>query len=379
MHFLSSKSSTKHRTAVKTESRVRKITVLFAAVIAVALSAGQLGAQGCILARSPEQSGLPTGQGGTLEPGHFQVTIGERHQFSYQHYVGDVYQEYRAQAGNQVENRINLITSNLTYQWTPRISFELDAPWLFASRKSQNSPIEYQASGLGDTIIGANIWIRNPQHAPHDNFSVGLGVLMPTGNDDVQNTTNTNTTGTGAAVVVTAPVDYSIQPGNGGWGLVMQWNGYRRVGKSLTFYTDGDYIATQGGTNGVQRGATLSTTQPLNNYVAIADQYLLEAGVAFPLHISRVKALSATFGPRDEGVPAYNLFPNSNAGFRRPGFAVTAGPGAQYARGSNSLTAGVYKAVHRDRTGSYPDSVYGTHGDAAFAQYVWLASLTHRF
>ena len=379
MHFLSSKSSTKHRTAVKTESRVRKITVLFAAVIAVALSAGQLGAQGCILARSPEQSGLPTGQGGTLEPGHFQVTIGERHQFSYQHYVGDVYQEYRAQAGNQVENRINLITSNLAYQWTPRISFELDAPWLFASRKSQNSPIEYQASGLGDTIIGANIWIRNPQHAPHDNFSVGLGVLMPTGNDDVQNTTNTNTTGTGAAVVVTAPVDYSIQPGNGGWGLVMQWNGYRRVGKSLTFYTDGDYIATQGGTNGVQRGATLSTTQPLNNYVAISDQYLLEAGVAFPLHISHVKALSATFGPRDEGVPAYNLFPNSNAGFRRPGFAVTAGPGAQYARGSNSLTAGVYKAVHRDRTGSYPDSVYGTHGDAAFAQYVWLASLTHRF
>ena len=379
MHFLSSKSSTKHRTAVKTESRVRKITVLFAAVIAVALSAGQLGAQGCILARSPEQSGLPTGQGGTLEPGHFQVTIGERHQFSYQHYVGDVYQEYRAQAGNQVENRINLITSNLTYQWTPRISFELDAPWLFASRKSQNSPIEYQASGLGDTIIGANIWIRNPQHAPHDNFSVGLGVLMPTGNDDVQNTTNTNTTGTGAAVVVTAPVDYSIQPGNGGWGLVMQWNGYRRVGKSLTFYTDGDYIATQGGTNGVQRGATLSTTQPLNNYVAISDQYLLEAGVAFPHPISHVNALSATIGPRVEGGPAYNLFPNSNAGFRRPGFAVTAGPGAQYARGSNSLTAGVYKAVHRDRTGSYPDSVYGTHGDAAFAQYVWLASLTHRF
>src|ERR1039458_9384985 len=134
--------------------------------------------------------------------------------------------------------------------------------------------------------------------------------------------------------------------------------GYQRQGKNLVFYFDGDYIATQGGTNGIQRSATLSTTQPLNNYVAISDQYLLEAGVSFP--VSHVKGLSATFGPRDEGVPAYNLFPNSNAGFRRPGFAVTAGPGAQYSRGSNSLTAGVYKAVHRDRTGSYPDSVYGT-------------------
>jgi len=193
----------------------------------------------------------------------------------------------------------------------------------------------------------------------------------------VQNTVNTNTTGTGAAVEVTAPVDYSIQPGNGGWGGVLQWMGYQRVGKTIVFYTDGDYIATQGGTNGVQRGATLSTTQPLNNYVAISDQYLLEAGISFP--VPHVKGLGATVGPRDEGVPAYNLFPNSNDGFRRPGFAVTVGPGLQYTRGSNLLTAGIYKAVHRDRTGSYPDSVYGTHGDAAFAQYVWLASLTHRF
>ena len=84
-------------------------------------------------------------------------------------------------------------------------------------------------------------------------------------------------------------------------------------------------------------------------------------------------------GPRDEGVPAKNLFPNSNDGFRRPGFAVTAGPGGQYTYHHEILTAGVYKAVHRDRTSSYPDSVYGTHGDAAFAQYVWLASWTHRF
>jgi len=348
------------------------LLTLFAATLICRDARGQ----GCILARSPEQ-GLPSGQGGVLDPGHFQITVGERHQFSYQHYVGDTYQEYRAQAGTQVENRINLITTNLTYQWTPRISFEVDAPWLFASRKSQNSPIKYQSSGLGDTILATNVWIRNPQHARKGNVSAGLGVLAPSGNDDVQNTVNTNTSGTGPAAEVTAPVDYSVQPGNGGWGMVMQWAGYGQVGHSLVFYTDGDYIATQGGTNGVARGATLSTTQPLNNYVAISDQYLMEAGVLVP--VLPEKGLSATFGPRDEGVPAYNLFPNSNDGFRRPGFAVTLGPGGEYVHGSNLLTAGVYKAIHRDRTVSYPDSVYGTHGDAAFAQYVWLASWTHRF
>lgn len=361
--------------AVRGGSIAKKLMVLCAAIIAITLSGSQLWAQGCILARSPEQGGLPTGEGGVLEPHHFQITIGERHQFSYQHYVGDVYQEYRAQARSQVLNRINLVTTNLTYQVTPRVSVEIDMPWLFATRRGQSSPIKYSATGLGDTILGANAWIRNPLHAPRNNVSVGLGVLMPTGNDDVQNTTNTNTTGTGAPVEVTAPVDYSIQPGNGGWGMVAQWSGYQRLNKSLIFYTDGDYIATQGGTNGVQRSS--STTTPLNNYVAISDQYLLEAGVSFP--IPGVKGLSATVGPRDEGVPAKNLFPNSNDGFRRPGFAVTAGPGGQYSRGRNILTAGVYKAVHRDRTVSHPDEVYGSHGDAAFAQYVWLASLTHRF
>jgi hypothetical protein len=351
--------------------------LLFAAAATTLLSAAMASGQGCILARSPEQTGLPTGQGGVLQPGHFQITIGERHQYSYQHYVGDVYQEYRAQAMSQVQNKINLVTVNLTYQLTPRISFEIDAPFLFATRKSQNSPIKYSSSGLGDTIFGINSWLWNPEKVSRGNASFGLGVLTPTGNDDVKNTTNTNVSGVGPATLATLPVDYSIQPGGGGWGLVMQWAAYRRIGQNLTFYTDGDYIATQGGTNGVQRVAVPSTTTPLNNSVAISDQYLLEAGVQFP--VSHVTGLSVTVGPRDEGVPAKNLFPNSNAGFRRPGFAVSVGPGLQYSRNSNILTAGVYKAVHRDRTSSYPDTVYGTHGDAAFAQYVWLASATHRF
>lgn len=357
------------------------VPVLTTAALASSFCAVNATGQGCILARSPEQSGLPMEQGGYLAPGHFQLTVGERHQFSYQHYVGDVYQEVRAQAGTQVENRINLVTVNLTYQVTPRVSVEVDAPWLFASRKSQNSPIKYQASGLGDTIVGVNSWILSPTHQHRFNASVGVGLYIPSGNDDVQNTVNTNTTGVGPATNVTTAVDYSIQPGTGGWGGVMQWMAYVRAPHSLTFYTDGDYIATQGGTDGVQHGATLSTKTPLNNYYSIADQYLLEAGVQFPIKqlSGEEKHLAVTVGPRWEGVPAENLFPVSNQGFRRPGYALSIGPGLQYSLGGNILTAGIDKAVKRDRTVSYPDSVYGTHGDAAFAQYVWLASYTRRF
>lgn len=362
----------------------RNLTFLALGLAAALLASTPLHAQGCIVARSPEQvlpglsqGELPANQGGYIPPHHFILTMGERHQFSYQHYVGDVYQEYRAQQQTQVENRINLLDFDLMWQWTPRVSLEFDAPMLYASRKTQNSPIEYQASGLGDVILAGNMWLLSPEHRHNGNMSIGLGVLMPSGNDDVQNTVNTNTSGTGSPVLVTAPVDYSIQPGNGGWGLVMQWQSFQVVGRRFIFYTDGDYIASQGGTNGVQRGATQSQTQPLNNYVARSDQYLFEAGTAYPIQF--IKGLALTSGPRDEGVPAANLFPNSNAGFRRPGFAVSAGPGFEYSRGKTILQGGLYRAIHRDRTVSYPDSVYGSHGDAAFAKYLWLASYTYKF
>ena len=373
-----------HKSLNRTATVWKNFIVTGIAAFTLLLPAGRAWAQGCIVARSPEQvltnidqNGKPLNQGGYLLPGQVQFTVSERHQYSYQHYVGDVYQEYRAQEKTQVQNKINIVTADLIYQWTPRISFEINAPWLFATRKEQSSPITYSSTGLGDTIVAANYWLWNPEKTFRGNLSVGLGAYMPTGNDDVTNTVNTNTSGTGAPVLVTAPVDYSIQPGNGGWGLLMQWQGYHTAGNKLVFYTDGDYIATQGGTNGVARGANIDPTKPLNNYVAISDQYLMEGGVAFP--VDYVRGLAMTFAARDEGVPAKNLFPVSNDGWRRPGFAVSAGPGAEYMRGSHILAAAVYKAVHRDRTRSYPDTVYGTHGDAAFAQYVWLASYTYRF
>jgi hypothetical protein len=34
--------------------------------------------------------------------------------------------------------------------------------------------------------------------------------------------------------------------------------------------------------------------------------------------------------------------------------------------------------MYRDRTRSVPDKILGTHGDAAFADYVWLVSYSYR-
>jgi hypothetical protein len=311
----------------------------------------------------------PESQGGYLEPGDFELNIGYRHQFSYKHFVGPVEQTYRVQQGTQVMNKINLENVNLTYQISSRFSVSASMPVLFASRRSHNAYSTTTSSGIGDSSILAQGWVFNPRKARRGNIAIGFGVSLPTGKDDV---TNNLITKPGTQPVNTV-VDYSIQPGQGAWGMVFQWQAFKNVGKSV-FYTDGNYLATQGGHNGVLRSQA-ALAQPLTAYNAIQDQYLVEAGVSHP--VSAIKGLTVTFGPRLEGVPAYNLIGN-DIGFRRPGFAMSLAPGIIYVHKTSMIQASIGKALYRDRTRSVPDRILGTHGDAAFADYVWFLNYTYR-
>jgi hypothetical protein len=113
--------------------------LLIVTIGVVALFPRQASAQGCIVARSAQQTNGPGSQAGYLEPHHFDLTIDYRHQYSFRHYVGDVEQTQRIQMGNEVENRINLQNFQLTYQATPRWSFGVNLPLLFASRRAANA------------------------------------------------------------------------------------------------------------------------------------------------------------------------------------------------------------------------------------------------
>jgi hypothetical protein len=282
-----------------------------------------------------------------------------------------VEQTYRTQLGTQVENKINLENLTATYQFTPRFSLTADVPLLTASRHSNNSSIIYTSSGIGDISFVASGWLFNPKRSKRGNIQLGIGILAPTGKDNVANTVE-NSTGTGTTTTI---VDYSIQPGQGGWGIPLQWSSYVNALNSQ-FYFNGSYLGMLADINGVLRSSTLNPVT-LTQYNAITDEYLLEAGVAHP--IRKIRGLTLTFGPRMEGVPSRNLFPTgNNLGFRRPGFAISAEPGIQYARHGNVLTLTIARALYRDRTRSVPDILTDGHGDAAFANWVWLASYSFR-
>ncbi len=221
------------------------------------------------------------------------------------------------------------------------------------------APGEFDAQG----------WLFDTRENSKGNVAFTLGAMLPTGRDNVMNNVD-RLDGKGP---VSTLVDYSIQPGSGGYGIVFGWQAFKNLGSKAQAYFNGSYIATPQNTNGVVRS---TTAQPLLRQVSISDQYLLEAGVAVPL--PKIRGLSITAGPRWEGVPAKDLI-GKEEGFRRPGYALSLETGFQYARGRQLVTGTVGKAIRRDRTRSYPDRIYGNHGDAAFADYVWLASYSVRF
>jgi hypothetical protein len=351
-----------------------KLLLVLVAILLGALLPSPAHAQGCIVARSAQlTSGAGDGQG-YLAPHHWQLTIDYRHQYSFRHYVGDVEQTQRIQMGTEVENRENLQNFQLTYQATPRWSFGIDLPLLFASRRSANAYQTYHANGFGDIIVSAQTWILSPTKPRRGNVQVGYGLLMPTGASKVQNTYLASPTATSTT---TRPVDYSIQPGAGGWGIALQAQAFRMFGKEEV-YGNGSYLITpQNQNTSYLRNPTATTQNPLTQYNSISDQYLVEFGLAHDIPLENV-GLAVTFGPRFEGVPAHDLI-GDNLGFRRPGFALSLEPGFRISRGQNLLTASVGRAVWRARVKSVPDIMTGGHGDAAFADWIWSASYSRRF
>jgi peroxiredoxin len=294
--------------------------------------------------------------------------------WSYDHFVGPVEQSYRIQAGSQVENKTNIEAVTVTYQITDRLSANANLPFLSASRRSNNAYATFHTSGVADSNAGVNCWLFNPKTVKTGNVSLGVGLLLPTGKDNQQN--NVQLTPGGPQTLVTP--DYSIQTGQGSWGMVLGWQAFKDLGNQFTAYTDGGYTMTEGGTDGVirQTGATApAPTIALTQYNAIMDQYMVEIGMAHP--VPKIKGMTWTLSVRDEGVPARNILGN-NLGFRRPGFGVALTPGFIYTRGTSMLQFSVGKAIFRDRTLSVPDEILGGHGDAAFANWVWMAAYTLR-
>ena len=301
-----------------------------------------------------------------LGPGSWQVSVGYRHQLSHRHFVGTVEQKQRDAENSEVVNNINLFDLAVTYAINQRYNVTLSVPLFFAERYSQRTPNQRtQASGIGDVSLVGRMWLIRPPAENKQNISIGLGIKIPTAKAGVIDTVITPTG------PLTRAVDQSIQPGDGGTGLIADVQAFKVVGRATLFAT-GVYLFNPRNTNGVQTGRS----RPSEAIMSVADQYLLRMGVVHPF--PKVRGLAFSVAARGEGVPARDILGDSD-GFRRPGYAIAVEPGFIYSRGKDVWSFSLPVAVRRNRIRSVPDIRDNRHGDAAFADYVILVGYSHRF
>ncbi len=300
-----------------------------------------------------------------LGRGSWQISAGYRHQLSHRHFVGTVEQKQRDAENSEVVNNINLFDFAATYAINQRYNLTFSVPLFFASRYTQRTPDQVShASGIGDMSFVGRMWLAKPPAENRQNVSIGLGIKLPTAAAGAKSTVNTPTG------PVTRVVDQSIQPGDGGVGLIADVQAFKVVGKA-TLFTTGVYLFNPRNTNGVLTGRS----RPSEAVMSVSDQYLLRAGAVLPF--PKIRGLAFSIGARGEGVPARDVFGKSG-GFRRPGYSIAVDPGFIFSRGKDVWSFSLPVAVRRNRIRSVPDILDNRHGDAAFADYVLIFGYSRR-
>ena len=342
-------------------------------------------AQGCIAVRSCPTPPLGHGSVPVEDPeSKWIASVAYRWYESDRHFVGDEEQPQRQTMGNQVINQVHLFDLAATYRASPRVSLTLDIPFSYSDRSSLYehdfaTRHTMSSGGLGDIRVLANYWLFDPHTHMNANLALGLGVKLPSGDDGATDTAYRSAADGGPTE---RPVDPSIQPGDGGWGISLDLQSFVRVYKNLFAYGIISYLMTpeeQSETeftlSDIPRFRTLLT--PLRTYNTIPDQYLARAG--FELPVLPQHGLNVLLGARLEGVPADDAIGGSY-GFRRPGYTLSIEPGLSWMKGKNSASLIAPVAMYRNRVRSAPEEALGLPtGDSAFADYSILFSFSRRF
>jgi hypothetical protein len=354
---------------------------MFAAVFvlpALLFSARPASAQGCILIRQNAPV-FGADEQIVFTPGEWILAFNYRGSKANDHYNGTQFQYQRETLNNYVDNSQQLYDFAATYTVTERFSLFGSIPVVNATwsiPEPAQPPLgprrEQNASGIGDVSALARFWLMDPAKHPRGNVSAAIGVKAPTGKygveDEYPDLSGTNKT--------LKAVDQSIQPGDGGWGAIFDFQAYKRL-KPVTFYGSGSYLANPRDTNGTPSiivglgfGANPAFADLLEN--SVPDQYVARAGAAFPV---KKDFFTMSIGFRIEGVPRYDLLGDSH-GWRRPGYETYVEPGFLFNHGRSTWSIYVPRGLVRNRR---PNPYTGTPGDATFPDYVVVVGFSYRF
>jgi hypothetical protein len=351
--------------------RVRTLAVILAlGAIVLAGTSTPASAQGCILLRQTSPlfgATVPQQQKGT-----WTLFFTGRSSTADIHYNGTERQRQRETEGTYVVNRQNSMTGTVGYQLTERVALYANVPYVEASwgipspraggpaaRANEN------ANGLGDITSLARVSLFNPSTTFRTwNLQFGGGLKIPTGNNRSTDTFPDNNGNNN----LDRYVDISVNPGDGGWGLIMDVQGYKGMGR-VTAFGSLTWLANPRDTGAASRGNLATTTTP-SNVNTVSDQFVARAGTTIVI----TSQIAASIAWRMEGVPRYDMFGASH-GFRRPGVEMYWEPGVTLNAGRHAVSFNFPVGYYFNR---FRNPYTGTPGDSTFPEYVSIATYAVR-
>lgn len=348
---------------------MKNYTKIVIATVVMTLAYLNAYSQGCVAIRQFSGHGGATGHG-VLNQGEWNISANYRYFKSFRHFRGSEEEHNRLTDNTEVINNQHGVDFNVSYAFSERLYGIVTLPLQYNDRSSlyEHGRTERHmtySKGLGDIRIGAGYWLLSGEKATKGNTAIGLGVKLPTG-DYAATSTFYNQGEEGISQIKT--VDQSIQLGDGGTGLIVDFQGFWNVGNTLYWYYDGFYLFNPRETNG-----TLTNRSRANESImSVPDQFAVRTGIS--KSFEKIHGLGVSLGGRIEGIPVRDAFGGSE-GFRRPGYIVSVEPGISYMLGNVTGTLNVPIAVIRNRTQSVTDKENSTpdnrvQGDAAFADYL---------
>src|SRR5579864_6905865 len=184
--------------------------------------------------------GLGTNEAIPLNKHQWQVDQTYRNLHAPDFYRGTVQHENASPALPLFIN-VNSVDVSLNYGVTNRLSLTLTLPFSYGTQSrtyADGKRHQVSAGGLGDITLVGNLWLWNPASHPHGNLSLGLGMKTPSGDNAVNS-------------AFQHPVDQSIELGDGGWGLIMQAQGYQKISNRVSGYGYGLYLLSPKDTTNV--------------------------------------------------------------------------------------------------------------------------------
>lgn len=315
------------------------------------------------------------------QPGETQINISTRNLRSTDHFNGTVEQLQRQTLDTYVVNMQHAVDFNVSHVFTERFTMSVGIPFVAASwgipspqSGGDARRANEDAHGLGDISVSGRYWLLPTNTFTSGNIAVGVGVKLPTGNSGFKDT-YPDSAGNNNRLRF---VDSSVQPGDGGWGVMLDVQGFKRIPHAQLFgavsylVNPRDFNETTSGSINRSTSANPTLNPDGTGYNSVPDQFMVRLGGAIP--IGRT-GFAGTLTWRAEGLPRYDLIGDSH-GFRRPGVEMFIEPGFSYAKGSNIYSFQVPVGYYRNR---FPNPYTGNLGDATFPNYIFLASYGYRF